>query len=188
MAKKAAPSLSENEKTELIKILKVRFEKNKKRHPNVIWADVEARLNKTDKLWSLQEMEDTGGEPDVVDFDAKTGEFVFFDCAAESPKGRRSLCYDQKALDDRKEYKPVDSALGMAAAMGINILNPAQYSFLQTLGKFDTKTSSWVETPAAIRKLDGAMFGDCRYDTVWFYHNGAQSYYAARGFRGCLRV
>jgi hypothetical protein len=174
---------------EFLKLLKARFENNTDRHPDLVWAKVQARLEANpDKLLSLSEMERTGGEPDVVAYDKKADEFVFFDCAAESPAGRRSLCYDREALDARKENKPAGSALDMAEAMGIEILTEAQYRELQALGSFDAKTSSWVLTPPAIRKLGGALFGDFRYGTVFFYHNGAQSYYAARGFRGSLRV
>lgn len=174
---------------ELLDILKARFEKNAKRHKGIAWADVEAKLNKQgEKLWSLNEMEMTGGEPDVVGQDKKTGEYLFFDCSAESPKGRRSICYDHEALESRKEHKPANSAVNMAADMGIELLDEEQYRMLQTLGAFDLKTSSWIQTPDAIRKLGGAVFCDRRYDTVFLYHNGAESYYAARGFRGVLRV
>ena len=173
----------------IFKVLKTRFEKNMARHKGIEWAKVQARLEANmDKLWSLDEMEMTGGEPDVVGQDPTTGEYIFYDCAEESPKGRRSLCYDRAALDARKEHKPKDSALDVAKAMGIEILTEAQYRELQTLGKFDRKTSSWVKTPLEIRKLGGAIFCDCRYDHVFTYHNGAESYYAARGFRGSLRV
>jgi hypothetical protein len=181
--------LSPKQSEELLGVLKARFEKNIKRHKGLDWSSVHARLTaNSDKLWSLQEMERTGGEPDVVGHDKKTGEVVFYDCAAESPKGRRSVCYDGAALKSRKEHKPDDSALEMAAAMGIELLTEEQYRELQQLGDFDTKTSSWVQTPADIRKLGGALFCDRRYDTVFLYHNGAESYYAARGFRGSLRV
>ncbi|MEF3302539.1 DUF4256 domain-containing protein [Paenibacillus sp. GYB003] len=174
---------------ELIKIWKARFEKNMNRHEGLEWADVQAKLEANpEKLWSLHEMERTGGEPDVVGHDAKTGEYLFYDCSAESPKGRRSVCYDREALESRKEHKPENSAVEMAAAMGIELLTEEQYRELQKLGTFDTKTSSWVVTPARIRKLGGALFCDRRYDTVFVYHNGADSYYAARGFRGSLRV
>jgi hypothetical protein len=174
---------------DLLKVLSARFEKNGNRHKGVKWAEVQARLEtNTKKLWSLNEMEITGGEPDVVGHDKKTGEYIFYDCSAESPKGRRSLCYDHKALASRKENKPQNSAVGMAADMGIELLTEEQYRELQTLGNFDTKTSSWVATPADIRKLGGALFTDRRYDSVFLYHNGAESYYAARGFRGLLRV
>lgn len=174
---------------ELLKILKARFDANMSRHKGLAWPEVEARLSASPaKRRSLQEMEKTGGEPDVIGRDAKTGECLFVDCAAESPKGRRSLCYDAEALRARKEHKPAGSALGMAAAMGVALLTEEQYRDLQKLGEFDTKTSSWIQTPAAIRKLGGALFGDRRYDTVFVYHNGAESYYAARGFRCLLRV
>lgn len=181
--------LSPEQRQELLRVLKARFEKNSSRHNGLEWNNVQARLEANlGKLWSLHEMEITGGEPDVVGQDKKTGEYLFYDCAAESPKGRRSLCYDRKALDSRKEHKPADSAMDMAAAMGIELLNEEQYRALQKLGKFDTKTSSWIITPPDIRKLGGALFGDYRYGTVFVYHNGAESYYAARGFRGSLRV
>lgn len=181
--------LTASQSKELLDILKARFEKNAKRHKGIAWADVESRLQKhADKLWSLNEMEMTGGEPDVVGQDKKTGEYLFFDCAAESPKGRRSICYDHEALESRKEHKPANSAVNMAAEMGIELLDEEQYRMLQTLGAFDLKTSSWIQTPAAIRKLGGAVFCDRRYDTVFLYHNGAESYYAARGFRGVLKV
>ncbi|MCD6023626.1 MAG: hypothetical protein K0Q91_542 [Fibrobacteria bacterium] len=174
---------------ELLKTLKARFEKNKARHKGFDWEKVRARLEAhPKKLKALQVMEDSGGEPDVVGHDKKTGEFVFFDCSAESPKGRRSVCYDRAALNARKEHKPKDSALDMAAAMGIEILTEEQTRDLQKLGEFDLKTSSWIATPPAIRKLGGALFMDRRYDTVFLYHNGAESYYGARGFRGSLRV
>lgn len=181
--------LSPEQRQELLRVLKARFEKNSSRHNGLEWNNVQARLEANlGKLWSLHEMEITGGEPDVVGQDKKTGEYLFYDCAAESPKGRRSLCYDRKALDSRKEHKPADSAMDMATAMGIELLNEEQYRALQKLGKFDTKTSSWIITPPDIRKLGGALFGDYRYGTVFVYHNGAESYYAARGFRGSLRV
>lgn len=174
---------------ELLKTLKSRFEKNSARHKNLQWSAVNEKLKKNnDKLRSLFEMEETGGEPDVVDYDKKTDEYIFFDCSAESPKDRRSLCYDRDALDSRKEHKPKNSAVDMASEMGIEILTEEQYRHLQKLGKFDLKTSSWVKTPSGIRKLGGAVFCDRRYDTVFLYHNGAESYYAARGFRGSLRV
>jgi class 3 adenylate cyclase len=174
---------------ELLSTLKARFEKNMKRHAGLAWANVQTCLEATpEKLWSLHEMERTGGEPDVVDYDKKTGAFIFFDCAAESPSGRRSLCYDDEALESRKENKPKDSAVGMATAMGIALLTEEQFRALQQLGEFDTKTSSWLQTPVEIRKRGGAIFGDRRYNTVFVYHNGAESYYAARGFRGSLRV
>jgi hypothetical protein len=176
-------------RNELLSILKTRFEKNKNRHEGLEWTKIQAKLETNDaKLWSLDEMERTGGEPDVVSFDEKTGEYIFFDCSAESPKGRRSLCYDLEAWESRKEHKPANNVLDIAAEMGIELLNEEQYRQLQTLGKFDTKTSSWIETPADIRKLGGAIFADFRYGKVFVYHNGAESYYAARAFRGALRV
>ena len=182
-------ALSPDQQEELLGALKARFEKNTSRHQGLEWASVQAKLAANpEKLWSLHEMEITGGEPDVVGHDQETGEYIFYDCAAESPKGRRSLCYDREALESRKEHKPKDSALDRAAAMGIELLTEEQYRALQELGDFDTKTSSWVQTPASIRKLGGAIFCDRRYDTVFVYHNGADSYYAARGFRGSLRV
>lgn len=182
-------SLSIQEKEDLLAALKARFLKHKKRHEGLEWAQVLARLEANpDKLWSLREMENSGGEPDVVGMDAATGELIFVDCAAESPKGRRSLCYDRAALDSRKEFKPTDSAIDMAAAMGTELLTEKQYRDLQQLGEFDLKTSSWVLTPPEIRKRGGAIFCDRRYDHVFTYHNGAESYYAARGFRGMLRV
>ncbi len=181
--------LTANERAELFSILKARFEKNEARHKGIEWAAVQARLDAAaDKLWALHEMEITGGEPDVAGMDKKTGEYIFYDCVAESPKGRRSICYDHEALEARKEHKPKDSAVNMANDMGIELLTEEQYRDLQKLGEFDTKTSSWIKTPAAIRKLGGAVFCDRRYDTVFVYHNGAESYYAARGFRGSLRV
>ena len=181
--------LPESVRDTLIQTLKTRFEQHKHRHEDIAWAKVQARLEaNTAKLWSLDEMESTGGEPDVVGFDQKTGEYIFYDCAAESPKGRRSICYDHEALEARKEHKPGNSAVEMAKDMGIEILTEEQYRELQQLGNFDTKTSSWIATPAAIRKLGGAIFCDRRYNTVFVYHNGAESYYAARGFRGSLRV
>src|SRR5688572_798032 len=181
--------LSLEQREELLTALKARFEKNMKRHKGLEWAKVQAKLEANPgKLWSLNEMEITEGEPDVVVFDKKTGEYVFYDCSAESPKGRRSICYDGQALESRKEHRPENSAIGMATDMGIEILAEEQYRELQKLGKFDTKTSSWVKTPAEIRKLGGAIFCDRRYDHVFVYHNGAESYYAARGFRGSLRV
>lgn len=177
------------QREELLKALKARFEKNINRHEGLEWATVQAKLEANPaKLWSLHEMERTGGEPDVVGLDKKTGEFIFFDCAAESPGGRRSVCYDREALESRKEAKPEHNAIDMAEAMGIEILTEEQYRELQKLGSFDTKTSSWVKTPPEIRKLGGALFCDRRYGHVFLYHNGAQSYYAARGFRGSLRV
>ncbi len=174
---------------ELLRGLQSRFEKNAHRHKGIDWTKVQAKLDgNIKKLWSLNEMERTGGEPDVVGYDQKTSEYIFYDCSAESPHGRRSVCYDRQALDARKEHKPKDSALGMATAMGIEILTEAQYRELQHLGEFDTKSSSWVRTPLEIRKRGGALFCDRRYDTVFVYHNGAESYYAARGFRGSLRI
>jgi hypothetical protein len=182
-------TLGHKQSEELLSALKARFEKNTSRHPGLDWASVRARLERNaDRLWSLNEMEQTGGEPEVVGQDKKTGEYHFVDCSAESPSGRRSLCYDREALESRKEAKPKSSAVDMAKAMGIELLTEEQYRALQKPGKFDQKTSSWVETPARIRKLGGAIFCDRRYDTVFVYHNGAESYYAARGFRGMLRV
>jgi hypothetical protein len=181
--------LKAQQREELLKALRVRFEKHVSRHADLTWKDVRARLEShPDRLWSLQEMERTGGEPDVLGYDRLTGEYVFFDCSEESPKGRRSLCYDRKGMDSRKEFKPKDTALDMAAAMGIEILTEEQYRELQGLGEFDTKTSTWLMTPAAMRKLGGAIFADRRYDNVFVYHNGASSYYAVRGFRGSLKV
>jgi len=181
--------LPSEQREELLKTLKARFEKNMKRHKGIDWAKVQAKLEaNAEKLWSLNEMEETGGEPDVVGQDKKTGEYIFYDCSAESPNGRRSFCYDRQALDSRKENKPKNSAMDMAAAMDIELLTEEQYRELQELGNFDLKTSSWIKTPPAIRKLGGAVFCDRRYDTVFLYHNGADSYYAARGFRGSLRV
>jgi len=174
---------------ELLSVLRARFEKNMNRHKGLEWAQVQAKLEAApEKLWSLNEMEGTGGEPDVVGYDKKTGEYIFYDFSAESPKDRRSLCYDREALESRKEHKPKNSAMDMATTMGIEILTEEQYRELQKLGEFDTKTSSWVKTPPAIRKLGGAIFCDRRYDHVFVYHNGADSYYAARGFRGSLRI
>jgi hypothetical protein len=181
--------LAPAQREELLKTLKARFEKNMNRHKGLEWPKVQAKLEANpEKLWSLNEMESTGGEPDVVGWDKKTGEFIFYDCSAESPKGRRSVCYDREALDGRKEHKPKDSAIDMAAAMGIELLTEEQYRELQKLGSFDTKTSSWVQTPSDIRKLGGALFCDRRYDHVFVYHNGAESYYGARAFRGSLRI
>ena len=181
--------LSPEQRAEILGALKDRFEKNMHRHKGLEWAEVQARLEaKPEKLWSLHEMERTGGEPDVVRHDKKTGETIFYDCSAESPKGRRNVCYDREALEARKEFKPKDSAMDMAAAMGIQILTEEQYRELQELGSFDAKTSSWVKTPAEIRKLGGALFADRRYEHVFIYHNGADSYYGARGFRGLLSV
>ena len=182
-------SLSAEETRELLKVLQDRFEKNMNRHPELKWAKIQAKLEASPKkLWSLDEMEATQGEPDVVAYDKKTDEYIFFDCSAESPKGRRSLCYDREALNSRKEHKPANSVLDMADEMGIELLTEDQYRELQTLGKFDLKTSSWVQTPDKIRKLGGAIFCDNRFETIFTYCNGAESYYAARGFRGMLRV
>jgi len=184
-----AKDLKAKQREELLRALKARFEKNMHRHEGLEWAKVQARLEaNAEKLWSLNEMERTGGEPDVVGYDKKTGEYIFYDCSAESPQGRRNVCYDREALESRKEARPRDSALDMAAAMGIEILTEAQYRELQKLGNFDTKTSSWLKTPSAIRKLGGAIFADRRYDHVFVYHNGAPSYYGGRGFRGSLRA
>jgi hypothetical protein len=185
------PALPAGRREELLEILKIRFEKNMNRHKDIGWTKIHAKLAQpagSKKMWSLNEMEITGGEPDVVGYDKKTGEYIFYDCSAESPKGRRSVCYDGEALNSRKEHKPKNSAIDMAAAMGIEILTEEQYRELQQFGKFDTKTSSWILTPPDIRELGGAIFGDWRYGKVFIYHNGAESYYAARGFRGCLRV
>ena len=181
--------LSLKQREELFKILEARFEENMNRHKGIKWDDVQTKLEaNTKKLWSLSEMEKTGGDPDVVDYDKKTKEYIFYDCSVESPKGRRSTCYDNDALESRKEHKPENSAVGMATAMGIELLTEEQYRELQKLGEFDMKTSSWIKTPASIRKLGGALFSDRRYDHIFVYHNGAESYYAARGFRGELRV
>ena len=183
--------LSAEQREELLSALKARFQKNTNRHKGLEWAKVEAKLNSPaggEKLWSLSEMERTGGEPDVVGHDKKTGEYIFYDCSAESPKGRRSICYDGEAQEARKEFRPKYNVIDMAAAMGIELLTEEQYRELQKLGNFDTKTSSWVKTHSKIRELGGALFCDCRYDTVFVYHNGAESYYAARGFRGSLKV
>src|SRR5438067_13751790 len=183
--------LSSEQREELLSALKARFEKNMNRHKGLEWAKVQANLDPAsagEKLWSLNEMERTGGEPDVVGYDKKTGEYIFYDCSAESPKGRRNVCYDREALEARKEHKPENNAIDIAASMGIELLTEEQYRELQKLGNFDTKTSSWVKTPSDIRKLGGALFCDRRYDTVFVYHNGAESYYAARAFRGSLRV
>jgi hypothetical protein len=186
---KSKKKLSPEQREELLGTLKARFDKNKSRHKELEWSKIQAKLEANiENLWSLNEMERTGGEPDVVGHDKKTGEYIFYDCSAESPKGRRSICYDREALESRKEHKPEDSAVAMAVAIGIELLTEEQYRELQKLGKFDTKTSSWVKTPSDIRKLGGALFCDRRYDTVFVYHNGAESYYAARGFRGSLRV
>jgi Protein of unknown function (DUF4256) len=182
-------TLSKKQRDELLRVLKARFEKNMNRHKGLEWAQVEAKLEaNTERLWPLNEMERTGGEPDAIGHDKKTDEYIFYDCSAESPKGRRSVCYDREALESRKEHKPKGNAIDMAAAIGIDLLTEEQYRELQQLGSFDTKTSSWVKTPSAIRKLGGALFCDRRYNTVFVYHNGAESYYAARGFRGSLRV
>lgn len=186
---KSAADFDTNQHLELIQLLKTRFEKNKNRHATLDWALVQKRLEANqEKLRALAEMEATGGEPDVVGVDDQSGEFIFFDCATESPKGRRSLCYDRDALDSRKEHKPANSVLDLAATMGIELLTEDEYRYLQQFGPFDSKTSSWLATPAEIRALDGAIFGDYRYGRVFIYHNGAQSYYAVRGFRGSLRV
>ena len=189
MSKSNKKELSPELREELLTKLKVRFEKNMNRHKGLEWAKVRARLEaNAEKLWSLNEMEGTGGEPDVVGHERNTGEYVFYDCSPESPKGRTSLCYDREALDSRKEHKPKSSAMDMAAAMGAELLTEEQYQELQRLGHFDTKSSSWLKTPGDIRKLGGAIFGDRRYDHVFIYHNGADAYYAGRGFRGSLRV
>lgn len=189
MATQDKQLLTKEESEKLFHILKTRFEKNMNRHKNLEWAKIQEKLEKNpEKLWSLSEMEETGGEPDVVIFEEASDTFTFVDCSSESPKGRRSICYDNEALESRKEYKPKNSALGMANEMGIEILDEKQYRYLQQFGNFDTKTSSWLKTPDKIRNLGGAIFGDWRYDTVFIYHNGAESYYAVRGFRGVLRV
>ncbi|MDF2947138.1 MAG: hypothetical protein K0S51_1817 [Bacillales bacterium] len=181
--------LSEVQSAELLNILKVRFEKNMNRHNGIEWDNVQSKLEaNAEKLWSLNEMEITGGEPDVVGYDDKTGEYIFYDCSVESPKGRRSVCYDREALESRKQHKPENSVIDMVNSMGIELLSVEEYQELQKLGNFDMKTSSWVKTPDKIRKLGGALFCDRRYDTVFVYHNGAESYYAARGFRGSLRL
>ena len=185
----ARKALSPEQREELLRTLKARFDRNMKRHSGLAWGEIQARLEANpEKLWSLHEMERSGGEPDVVGHDKATGEYIFYECSAESPKGRRSVCYDREALDARKEHKPQNSAIDMAAAMGIEILTEEQYRELQALGDFDTKTSSWVKTPSAIRRLGGALFCDRRYNHVFTYHNGAESYYAARAFRGSLKV
>jgi hypothetical protein len=191
MSKSNVKKLSPSQQEKLIGVLKARFDKNMKRHKGLEWEKVQARLASRDseqKLWSLHEMENTGGEPDVIGYDKKTGEYIFYDCSPESPAGRRSLCYDRAALDARKENKPKNCVSDVAASMGIELLSEEQYRELQQLGTFDAKTSSWVQTPADIRKLGGAIFGDYRYGQVFIYHNGAESYYAARGFRGMIRV
>jgi uncharacterized protein DUF4256 len=181
--------LSSEEREELLKTLKARFEKNMNRHKGIEWAKIQTKLEaNTEKLWSLSEMERTGGEPDVVGYDKKTGEYIFYDCSAETPKGRRNVCYDREGLESRKTFKPENNAIDMAAAMGIELLTEEQYREMQKLGNFDTKTSSWLKTPPDIRKLGGAIFADRRYDNVFVYHNGAPSYYAVRGFRGMLKV
>jgi uncharacterized protein YpuA (DUF1002 family) len=186
---KTKKALSKQEAKDLLDVLKERFEKNMNRHKGIDWAKIQAKLEaNAEKLWSLNEMENTGGEPDVVGYDKKSDTYVFYDCAAESPKGRRSYCYDKKALDSRKENKPQNNVMDVAEAMGIELLNEEEYRALQALGSFDTKTSSWIKTPDAIRKLGGAIFADYRYNTVFVYHNGAESYYAARAFRGSLKV
>jgi hypothetical protein len=185
----AKKDLSQEQREELLKALKSRFEENMERHKGLEWVKVKAKLNaNSEKLWSLNEMERTGGEPDVVGFDKKTGEYIFYDCSAESPEGRRNVCYDREALESRKEFRPKNNAMDMAVAMGIELLTEEQYQELQKLGNFDTKTSSWLKTPSEIRKLGGAIFADRRYDHVFVYHNGAASYYGARGFRGSLRI
>ena len=189
MAKNTKKQLSPAQQEDLLKTLKSRFGKNMQRHNSLEWSKVQAKLEANpEKLWALDDMETTGGEPDVIGYDQKNGEYIFYDCSEESPKGRRSLCYDHDALQSRKEHKPKDSAINMAATMGIKILTEEEYRALQQLGEFDTKTSSWVKTPDAIRELGGAIFCDRRYDHVFTYHNGAESYYAARGFRGSIRV
>lgn len=189
MEKEIKNKLSPKQSQDQLNILKVRFEKNMNRHLDLDWAKIEARLEaNSEKLWSLSEMERTGGEPDVVGYDKKTDEYIFYDCSAESPKGRRNVCYDRDAWEARKTFRPENTALDMATSMGIEILNEEQYLWLQKFGPFDTKTSSWVKTPSDIRKLGGALYGDYRYGRVFFYHNGASSYYAVRGFRGSIRV
>lgn len=189
MVKKSKKDLSSKQREELGNVLKARFEKNINRHKGLEWVKIQARLEaNTEKWWSLNEMERTGGEPDVVGYDKKTGEYIFYDCSAESPKGRRGVCYDREGQESRKEHKPKNNAIDMAAAMGIQLLTEEQYRLLQQFGEFDMKTSSWVKTPSDIRKLGGALFCDRRYDNVFVYHNGAQSYYAARAFRGLLKV
>lgn len=185
----ATKKLTKEQSEGLLDVLKSRFEKNMHRHKGIKWENVQAKLEESPaKLWSLDAMEETGGEPDVVDFDKKTGEYIFYDCAPESPKGRRSYCYDRAALEARKQHKPENSVLDAVAEMGIELLDESQYKALQELGNFDIKTSSWIKTPDSIRKLGGALFGDKRYNHVFIYHNGADSYYAARAFRGSLRV
>ena len=189
MAKTEKKQLSSEQQAELLKLLKLRFEKNMHRHEALNWKEVEARLEtRAKKIWSLNEMERTGGEPDVVGIDRESGGYIFYDCSAESPKGRRSVCYDPEALESRKKFKPEHSAVGMAAEMGIELLTEEEYRELQKMGKFDTKTSSWLKAPDGIRKLGGAIFGDWRYGRTFIYHNGAESYYAARGFRASVRI
>jgi hypothetical protein len=186
---KSNSELSTKQRAEIIAVLKARFEKNLNRHNGIEWTKLQAALEaNVEKLWSLNEMEITGGEPDVVGFDKNLGEYIFFDCSPETPKGRRSVCYDREGLESRKEHKPENNAVDMAAAMGVEILSEDEYRQLQKLGKFDTKTSSWIKTPAEIRELGGALFCDCRYNNVFTYHNGAESYYGVRGFRASLRV
>lgn len=182
-------NLAKEQRAELLKALENRFEKNMNRHKGIVWINVLSKLEtNSEKLWSLNEMESTGGEPDVVGYDKMTGEYIFYDCSSESPKGRRSICYDREALESRKENKPENNAIDLAASMGIEILTEEQYRELQKLGNFDTKTSSWIKTPSEIRKLGGAIFADFRFGKIFVYHNGAESYYAARGFRGSLRI
>lgn len=189
MSKSSKNKLSPIQAKELLATLKIRFEKNTVRHKGISWENVQAKLESSpEKLWILDSLEQSGGEPDVVAYDKKSDEYTFFDCAAESPKGRRSICYDPEALESRKEFKPAHSAIGMATEMGVEILTEEQYQYLQNLGDFDTKTSSWLKTPEPIRKLGGAIFGDKRYKHVFIYHNGAESYYAGRAFRACLKV
>ncbi|MGJ8593327.1 MAG: DUF4256 domain-containing protein [Aquaticitalea sp.] len=189
MTKKASKELSTAEQREQLELLKLRFEKHKKRHKDLTWAQVEAKLKaNTQKLWSLRQMEITGGEPELISYNKKTDEYIFFDCSPESPKDRRSLCYDRKAWESRKANKPKGSAMELAAEMGVELLSKEHYQELQTFGSFDTKTSSWLKTPSNIRELGGAIFGDFRFDTVFIYHNGVESYYAGRGFRGVLTV
>jgi hypothetical protein len=189
MTTKSKKELTKDQLEELLKTVKIRFEKNMTRHKDMEWPKIQKKIEtNTEKSWSLNEMEKTGGEPDIVGYDTKTGEYIFYDCSAESPKGRRSICYDREALDARKEHKPVDSVMDMAADMGIELLTEEQYRELQKLGNFDMKSSNWIKTPAEIRKLGGAIFVDFRYNNVFVYHNGADSYYAVRGFRGSLRI
>jgi hypothetical protein len=189
MAMENQKELSPEQQEELLSTLKARFEKNKSRHEGLEWAKVQARLEaNAEKLWSLHEMEKTGGEPDLIGQDQKSGEYIFYDCSSESPKDRRSTCYDEEALESRKEHKPKNSAIGMAQTMGINILSEEEYRYLQKFGNFDTKTSSWIKTPEKIRDLGGAIFADFRYGNVFVYHNGAESYYGSRGFRGSLKI